>query len=459
MKVMKFGGGCLKNAETLERVVDIIVRERRKPAVVVSAFQGVTDQLIESAEAARNEERTIADRIARLWDRHRKIMERAIRDDAVRTETLRALGAALLRVERLLYGIAYTGETGPAIRNHVLSYGERLAARLVAGAVRSRGIPARPLDSDRIGMTTDDNLENATVDLARFRRSFRRTATEVRRGLFVPVVTGFFGAAPEGRISLFGRNGSDYSAAVLAHGLEARSLEIWKDVGGFMSADPGAEKAARKIDRLSYYEAAELSYFGAKILHPRTLEPLTVITAEVRIKSLADPDDPGTAIERRAPARRNVVKSVTANEGIALLRIHGPGVGYKPGIIGRLGRRLAEHRVNIYSIITAQTCINLLVDRKDAKRGYEALKSDRNGVIARVDLEEDVALVAVVGEGMVERRGVAARVFSAVARAGINVEMISSGASEVATYFIVDRADAARAVRALHRAFFGSTPT
>ncbi|MBN2206484.1 MAG: aspartate kinase [Candidatus Aminicenantes bacterium] len=455
MKVMKFGGGCLKDAKTLDRVAAIIAHEGRKPAVVVSAFQGVTDQLIAAAAAARDDERTISDRVSRLWDRHVKVAEGAIRPVAVREETLRAIEVVLQRVERLLYGIAYTGEASPAIHNHVLSYGERLAARCVAGALRARGVAARPLDSDRIGMVTDDALENATVNLGRFRASFRRTAGHIKRGLYVPVVTGFFGVTPEGRISLFGRNGSDYSAAVLAHGLEARSLEIWKDVGGFMSADPDAVKAARKIGRLSYYEAAELSYFGAKILHPRTLEPLTGRTVEVRIKSLAEPGGRGTEIVRRVPARRNVVKSVTANEGLALLRIHGPGVGYKPGIIGRLGRRLAELRVNIYSIITAQTCINLLVDGKDARRGFEALKSDRNGVIARVDLEEDVALVAVVGEGMVERRGVAARVFSAVARAGVNVEMISSGASEVATYFIVDRADAARAVRALHREFFG----
>lgn len=459
MKVMKFGGGCLKNAETLERVADIVARERRKPAVVVSALQGVTDQLIAGAAAARDDERAIPDRIAQIWNRHLKIAERAIRDEVVRKETLRALGIVLLRTERLLYGIAYTGEASPAIHNRVLSCGERLAARLVAGAARARGIAARPLDSDRIGMVTDDNLENATVNLVQFRRKFKRTAEEIKRGSFVPVITGYFGVTPEGHISLFGRNGSDYSAAAVACGLKARSLEIWKDVGGFMSADPSAEKNARKIGRLSYYEAAELSYFGAKILHPRTLEPLTGMEADVRIKSLSDPDDPGTEIHLRSPVLRNVVKSVTANDGIALLRIHGPGVGYKPGIIGRIGRRLSELHINIYSIITAQTCINLLIDRKDARRSYQAIKADRNGIIARVDLEEDVALVAVVGEGMVNRRGVAARVFSAVAEAGINVEMISSGASEVATYFIVDRKDAPRAVRALHREFFGSRDT
>ena len=459
MKVMKFGGGCLKTEETLNQVVEIVAREKRKPAVVVSALNGVTDQLIASVAAAQRDERTIPDRIESLRDRHVRLAERTIRDEALREETVRAIETALKRVERLLYGVAYTGEASPAIRNHVLSYGERLAARLVAGAIRARGPAARPLDSDRIGMVTDDNLENATVKLALFRRKFKRTAGEIKRGSFVPVITGFFGVTSDGRISLFGRNGSDYSASVVAYGLKARSLEIWKDVGGFMSADPGAEKNARKIDRLSYYEAAELSYFGAKILHPRTLEPLTGLDAEVRIKCLSDPDDPGTEIHRRAEAKKSVAKSVTANEGIALLRIHGPGVGYKPGIVGRIGRQLSALNINIYSIITAQTCINLLVDRKDARRSYQALKDDRNGVIARVDLEEDVALVAVVGEGMVARCGVAARIFSAVAKAGINVKMISSGASEVATYFIVDRKDTARAVRALHREFFGARTT
>ncbi len=459
MKVMKFGGGCLKTEETLKRVVDIVAGEKRMPVVVVSALQGVTDHLIESVAAALANERTIPNRIESFRARHVKFAERLIGDEALRQETVRSIEAALKRVERLLYGVAFTGEASPAIRNHVLSYGERLAARLVAGAVRARGFAARPLDSDRIGMVTDDNLENATVKLGLFKTKFKRAAGEIRRGRAVPVITGFFGVTPEGQISLFGRNGSDYSASVVAYGLKARSLEIWKDVGGFMSADPGAEKNARKIDRLSYYEAAELSYFGAKILHPRTLEPLTGLDVDVRIKGLFDPDDPGTEIRCRAETRPCVAKSVTANEGIALIRIHGPGVGYKPGIVGRIGRQLSALDINIYSIITAQTCINLLVDRKDARRSYQALKNDRNGVIARVDLEEDVALVAVVGEGMVERRGVAARIFTAVAKAGINVEMISSGASEVATYFIVNRKDTARAVRALHREFFGSSAT
>ncbi len=454
MKVMKFGGGCLKDEDSLGRVVEIIVRERRKPAVVVSALQGVTDALLGAVAAARSGERTIPARIAALREKHLGFAEWAVGNSAVREETIRSLRAALGRVERLLCGVACTGEASPAVRGRILSYGERLAARLVAGAVRARGRVARPLDSDRIGMVTDDDLENATVNLDLFRKRFARLAGEIRRRLYVPVVTGFFGLTPEAQISLFGRNGSDYSAAVLAHGLRARSLEIWKDVGGFMSADPKAERGARKIDRLSFDEAAELSYFGAKILHPRTLEPLAGRDVDVRIKCLFDPDAPGTEIRRRAEAGRGVVKSVTANEGIALLRIHGPGVGHKPGIIGRIGRRLAALDSNIYSIITAQTCINLLVDRKDARRAWRALRRDRNGVVARVDLEEDVALVAVVGEGMVARRGVAARIFSAVAKAGINVEMISSGASEVATYFIVDCADTGRAVRALHREFF-----
>ena len=279
-------------------------------------------------------------------------------------------------------------------------------------------------------------------------------ARALARKKVAPVITGFFGVTPDGRTATFGRNGTDYSAAVIAWGLRARALEIWKDVEGFMSADPKVVKGAAIIDRLSYSEAAELSYFGAKILHPRTLEPLSGLDIEVRIKNLYDPESPGTEIAPNGRASRDVIKSVTANTKIALLRIRGRGVGIKPGIIGEIGRRLGRDGVNIFSIITAQTCINLLVDRKDARKGYDSLKAIAGGVIESVDLEEDVALIAAVGEGFLARKGLAARIFSAVSRADINVEMISTGASEVAAYFIVDRKDTEKTLLALHKEFF-----
>jgi aspartate kinase len=181
----------------------------------------------------------------------------------------------------------------------------------------------------------------------------------------------------------------------------------------------------------------------------------------IHIKNLYEPGRTGTEIMPDGIERKDVIKSVTCNRQIAMLRIHGPGVGYKPGIIGRIGQRLADRGINIYSVLTSQTCINLLVDKKDARRSYRELREMEGGVIGRIDLEEEIALIAAVGEGILNRRGLAARIFTAVSKAGVNVEMISTGASEVAAYFVVRNADTEKTIHALHHEFFrktGSSP-
>jgi len=454
MKVMKFGGGCFKDARGFSQAAAIIGREKERPVVVVSAVSGLTDLLIEACRQAVRSERSVAGSIQRIRTVHDGLAKTMIRNSAVGRDLSRHFEAEHKKVEKLLYGISYTAEVTPGTRAHVLSFGERLAALLLAALLTDRGTPARPVESDKIGMVTDDAVENATVDLPGFKRALKRLRPGLGRREAVDVVTGFFGVSPRGKVATFGRNGTDYSAAVVAAGVGASRLEIWKDVDGFMSADPKLEPRARKIGRLSYYEAAELSYFGARILHPRTLEPLHGLPITVVIKNLWDPDGAGTEVRPNGLVRNGVIKSVTSNADVVLLRIHGPGVGYKPGIIGIIGHRLSALGINIYSIITSQTCINLLVDRKDASRSFEALRAERGGVIESVDLEDDIALVAAVGEGLLRKKGLAARIFSSVSKAGVNVEMISSGASEVASYFVVKRPDLERTVHALHREFF-----
>jgi aspartate kinase len=454
MKVMKFGGGCLKDARSLLQAAKIVCAEIPPPAVVVSAVAGVTDLLMAGVAKAGRDEGSIAVSVLTLRDLHVSLVRRTIRDERRREAALHGIEAGLKKVERLLHGVSYTGEITPAVRSRVLSYGERLAALIFAALIEDGGAKSLALESEDVGLVTDHNLDNATVDLKTFRKKVGPMARAWARSGTTPVITGFFGSTPDGKTATFGRNGTDYSAAVIAFGLRAGALEIWKDVEGFMTADPKLVKRAAMIDRLSYSEAAELSYFGAKILHPRTLEPLAGLDIAVRIKNLFDPKGPGTAISPRGYARKDVIKSITANRQIAVLRIRGRGVGFKPGIIGDIGRRLAADGINIYSIITSQTCINLLVDRRDARRSHDALKEMAGGVIESVDLNEDVALIAAVGEGLLVRKGLAARIFAAVSRADVNIEMISTGASEVASYFIVDRDDADRAIRALHREFF-----
>jgi len=290
--------------------------------------------------------------------------------------------------------------------------------------------------------------------LPQVRKNLAQCVLPVVNTGIVPVITGYFGCTVEGKITTFGRNGSDYCAAVIADGIDASRLEIWKDVDGFMSADPRIVKDAKNIDRLSYYEAAELSYFGAKILYPRTVEPLIKKDIPLHIKNIYCPEREGTVIRNGSYERTKIVKSITYNREISVLRIHGPGVGYKPGIIAEIGRILSDTGINIYSVITSQTCINLLLDLSDSRRSYEALKKLAGGVIERIDREGNIALIAVVGNGLLKSKGVAAKVFSAVAEEKINVEMISSGASEVAYYFIVQKKDLDSAVRAVHREFF-----
>ncbi len=457
MKVMKFGGGCLTNAEGFDRVAKIIQSEKSVPFVVVSAISGVTDLLIQSIQNGRENEKGISGSIESLRKIHRTLADGMIRSAKLNQQFSHKLEMTLGRIEKIITGIAYIGEATPAARNHVLSFGERLAASLLSTVLEDRGMQACALETDKIGLITDNNFENATADLDLFRKNFRKIMRQTGKNNTIPVITGFFGVSESGKISTFGRNGSDYSASVVANAVQATILEIWKDVDGFMSADPKILKSAQRIDRLSYYEAAELSYFGAKILHPRALEPLAGMKISVRIKNLYDPKRPGTEIMPDGIERKDVIKSVTCNRQIAMLRIHGPGVGYKPGIIGRIGQRLADRGINIFSVLTSQTCINLLVDKKDARRSYRELREMEGGVIGRIDLEEDIALIAAVGEGILNRRGLAARIFTSVSKAGVNVEMISTGASEVATYFVVRNADTERTIHALHREFFPKT--
>lgn len=453
MNILKFGGGCLKDADHFQRVVDIIKRENQA-VVVVSAVEGVTDLLIEGIQKALESEKTVLDIIASIRDKHNKIIDTLTRNPVIRQTTLENIETQLTKLERLLFGISYTGEISESVRARLMSFGERISAMTLAGILVGRGKEAIAMEADRIGIITDYSFSNATTNMPKTKNNLRKNVLPAVAQGKIPVVTGFFGCTPEGKITTFGRNSTDYSAAVIAYCSHANLLEIWKDVDGFMSADPRIVKNPHKIDSLSYYEAAELSYFGAKILHPRTVEPLVEAQIPIAIRNLYEPDEPGTLVSTGGYEKKDVIKSVTYNKKISVLRLQGPGVGYKPGIIAEVGRLLSDTGINIYSVITSQTCINLLVDKSDVHRSFNSLRQLEGGVIERIDKEENIALIAVVGQGLLRKKGLAARVFSAVAEKEINIEMTSSGASEVAFYFIVKDKDLRKTIHAVHDNFF-----
>jgi len=454
MKIMKFGGGCLKDSDDFQKVGRILCDETETTAVVVSAVHGVTDLICNAVHTALHSDEEIPSLIKSIELKHEEIMKSMIKNKEVLDITWNEIVGLLKRLERLFFGVAYTEEISNSLMALIHSFGERICARLLVGVLKDLGRKAEAFDSDEIGLITDDFYDNATAVLSEIRNNLSKNIKPMMETNIIPVVTGYFGCSREGKVTTFGRNGSDYSAAVIAYGLEAGSLEIWKDVDGFMTADPRLVLNSQMIRSLSYYEAAELSYFGAKILHPRTVEPLRDMPIPILIRNINDSLNQGTKLLAESRVRKDVVKSVTYNREISIVKIHGPGVGLKPGILGDLGHALGNQRINIYSVITSQTRINLIIDKKDQKAAYEALFYLSGGIIDKVEVENTVALVAVVGKGIQRRKGIVARVFSAVSAENINIQMISSGASEVAYYFLVKADEVGRAVRAIHHEFF-----
>lgn len=447
--VVKFGGSNLKTPADVRRSAAVAASYGRPLVVVVSAFSGITDSLIGALEDAHVSLEHVDKFIQRL---------RAIHIDAAREHapseaeaTGAAIEARLSALDRLLRGVHYLGAVPDFARDAVLSYGERLSAPVVAAALRAAGLDAAEALPEDIGLATDGVFGNASAD-------FRACAAAVGAALSggrTYVVPGFYGTAGDGKVAVFGRGGSDYTAAVLARCLEAESLDLWKDVDGFLSCDPRLASDSRTIPYLGYGEAAELSYFGAKVLHPRTVEPLEEAAIPIRVMNVekfAGRIEPYSIVgpAGAGPLPAPGIKSVASTSDAAIVRLEGPGVGSRPGILARATGRLDAAGVNISSVITAQTCINLLFKKADLARALAVLRSESVPGVVGVESVEDLAIVAAVGEGLRDARGAAARVLAAASEAGVNVVLSQAGASPVALYLLVRGDDRERCVRAVH---------
>mgnify|MGYP000064840729 CR=1 FL=1 len=457
MRVIKVGGGCLHGRKTIRDIVDLMVSHGQGNVFVVSALHGITDLLLESLEAALADEANIAGIMARLKARHMLIARNLIATKQDLKSYTRELGKSLGKLERLYYGLNFTRAITPRLTDVISSYGERLSAQLLAAILRDRGIRATCRMPHKIGLITDGKYGDATADLAKTSRNFQSHLPPLlgkKKILFLP---GFFGTSEEGEITTFGRGGSDYAAAVVAVALDAQRLDIWKDTEGFMSADPRLVPEAQLIPVLSYEEAAELAYFGAKILHPRTVEPARRRNMKIAIKNTLAPDADGSLITSRSPRPKSIIKSVAYDTDIGILKVHASGVGARPGILGEVATCIAGSGINIKSVVTSQTCISLLLTRQDMEPARQALLGIRPRPFRKLDRLEDVALIGIVGDGIHSRDGIAARCFSAVADCRVNVEMISFGPSRAALYFLVKRKDLESGVNAIHSTFF-STP-
>lgn len=455
-KVLKFGGSCLRDSSSIRKAALIIKEQEERVAVVVSAIQGVTDLLINAYHQALSQEKNYRGTLNYLKQKHLNLASDLL--------SLKRFGLASEKfyrafneVDRLLKGLTLVGETSPALKARILSYGERLSAFLISQVLEEIELKSRVYETDRIGLIVDQAGDEPSVNLEQFDRNFTGIAWEIEQDSFIPVFTGYFGCTENGQVALLGRNGSDYSAAIIARGLGAEVLITYKDVAGFLTADPKIVPGAKVIPRLDPKEAAELSYFGAKILHPKTWEPISDRRLKLEIRHHERPETAGTTILRGSFKNENVIKSFALNENISVLRIEGPGVGYRPGIIGLIGSRLSEKGINILTVLTAQTCINLILNDSSAEQAYQILFQLKESSLKKIEIERGLALIACVGSGLRKTPGVAGKIFSVLGREKINLEFFSSGASEVAIYLIVKKESALRAIQVLHQEFFESS--
>lgn len=451
--VAKFGGSNLKRKEDIQKLVRVIKAYNRPMVIVVSAFYGITNHLIQSLAEVKKDE----SQIDVLKQFLREIKEECIfenfEDPTWRKKTMSLVEQRINELGRYLTGIHYIGDVPEFVEDVVLSYGERLSSLVLTSILQANGIDAEEALPEEMPLITDGEFGNATVnyDAAAIPVQNRLKADKIF------IVPGFYGVSTNGKITLLGRGGSDYSAAAIARCLNAESLDVWKDVDGFMSADPKLVDRPRRIKTLSYSEAAELSYFGAGILHPRTVEPLKEVGIPINISNIDTFNtiiEPGTVICSSEEVSDSIIKSVTYSNDFCILKLRGAGVGLKQGVLAKLTGALDQAGINIKSVITSQIVINFLVSVNDIQKAYKIVEELNLSAITEIIATEKISTIAVVGEGMLDKPGISGRLFMSLAQKAINVQMIISGASAVASYFIVAADDREKAISAIHHEFF-----
>ena len=459
--MLKFGGSSLSTPVTVRQVQQIVLDARRREpvTVVVSAFAGVTNQLLDCARLAERRDPVFEASFDGLARRHRSAVQALVARG--RTRARRQVDSLLDELRGTLQGIHLLRHCPPRALDMVASFGERLSAVIVAASL-DRRYPARCVDSREL-VVTDDQFTNANVVFAKTNRRTRTALARLvrrHRGRVIPVVTGFIASTEDGQTTTIGRNGSDYSAAIVGAAIGASVIEIWTDVDGVLSADPRQVSSAFVLPHLTYEEAMELSYFGAKVLHSATIAPAVARRIPILIKNTFNPTAPGTLIAGRAVADGRLARGITAVGDLELLTLRGAAMVGVPGVAERLFRALASRRVSVILISQASSehTICFAVKAADAVRAVDAIQSEfRLEAHERqmtVERRRDQAIIAVVGEGMKGRPGVSGKLFDALGQQNVNINAIAQGASERNISCVIDAPEQARALNVIHQAFF-----
>ncbi len=455
---MKFGGKSLEDGRNIVHCAKLVKRyydEGNEIVVVVSAMAGVTDSLLEAANKCYLDPSPgyIRMFIAELSKRHYEAIKCAVKNDEIRAKVISTVERLLDELEKVLIGISYLGELTRRSEDYVVSFGERLIAPIFSATLLSMDVDSVALTGGDAGIITDKSYGKAKPLPWAYKIIKNRLEPLITLKKTVPVVAGFIGVADDGSITTLGRGGSDYTATLLAAALDADEVWLWKEVDGIMTTDPKYVPNARVIPEISYREAMELSYFGAKILHPKALEPVMRKNIPVRIKNTFNPDADGTVICAETKSTGDIVKALSLIENASIVNVSGAGLDFAE-IMSEVFRRLSEAGVNVIMVAQSSSELNLsiVVDVRDADKAYKALKELEDDMIS-VSRIDNVSIVSAVGSGMAGTPGVAGRIFSALGRNKINVIMISQSCSEYNISFAVAREEGVKALRVIHDEF------
>ncbi len=450
MIVMKFGGTSVESAAAIERIAGIVkAREAQRPVVVVSAMGKTTNRLLEIAQSAvkGNREQYLA-QIHALRDMHSREARHVVALSE-RTALDRTLDEHFQELTELAKGLAVLGELTPRATDAISSYGERLSSYIVSLAFRHFGIAATHLDSRQVIVTDQRHTQAAPLYDETYRRLAERVTPAARD--HVVVMGGFIGATPEGVTTTLGRGGSDFTASIVGAGIGAREIQIWTDVDGMLTADPTVLPGGHRVRTISFAEAAELAYFGAKVLHPATVVPAIEKNIPVLILNSRRPDVEGTRIVKDAMHCANAVKSIACKRNVSLVNIRSTRMFMAHGFLRRIFEVFDRYETSVDMVATSEVSVSLTIDDRSQIAPILAELEQ----FAEVTIEDNQAIICLVGDNIRYTPGVSLHVFRALET--VNVRMISQGASLLNIGVVVAEADLKPAVAALHAEFFAAT--
>ncbi|MEI7554153.1 aspartate kinase [Candidatus Chlorohelix sp.] len=468
MIVMKFGGTSVGSAERLRHVAKLVGGYLElKPVVVVSAMAGTTDWLLNTARQLAESNPSVgtsADKlIAEFHSRYHQVVDETIDNPDIRSSLRSEIATLLHQLLRLFTGIELLGEVSLRSLDAVAAFGEKLSSTILAAALRDIGYKSEAISATTL-IETDRTFTSAVPQMEQTTLKCREKLIPLVAQGSIPVVTGFIGATSDGITTTLGRGGSDYSASIIGAALDSEEIWIWTDVDGVMSADPRLVSNARSLRRISYAEAGELSYFGAKVIHPLTVMPAVEKNIPLYIKNTMNPEFPGTRIDNPKESAEGVVKAVTSARNLALITVSGGGVLTVPGIAARTFARVHDHNANVLMISHASSGHDLcfVLEKQVAPSVVASLNREFDREIHRkeidpISLDDNIVIVAVVGAGMRGTPGVAGRLFSTLGRKNINIIAIAQGSSELNISLITSVSDEKAAVHAIHDEFISLT--